>query len=397
MRSATLGCFCAVMAGALFFTGISARAQEAPESPDALLQSAMEYVSGLDALTVDIGFSLFALVDGEEFKDAMKGTLVLRGIEDLYLNLITPESGDAVAVEFFTDGEDQVTYVVEEKKYMKERAESRLRFLSARPGGAMRTGSTWLSAFLHNDSALIEEAVKIEDRGQDDEGRHLSLSYEDFDMELWLGAGTPPLLKRFKANPARQYNDLSEEDTVRLEFSFSDWKANPEIDDSRFIFTPPEGVEPFRPDRGQDDMTGKEAPPIELELLDGGTFNLADHKGKDIVVLDFWASWCGPCRIGLPIAAEVVQQFADKNVVLYAVNLRETPEQVKTFLETTKLDLKVPMDKDGKIGLKYGAESIPRMVIVGKDGQIAVAHTGVSPTMREDLTAELNALIAEKP
>lgn len=397
MRLRKFGWKPAILVLAVCILGSAVLAEETTSGPAQLIQSAMEYVSELDALAVDIDFSMFALVDGEEFKDLMKGKLLLRGDEDLYMSLNLPDSGDQALVEFFNDGDDQVTYIIEEKQYLKEKAEPRMKYLSMRPGGAMRTGAAWFSAFLHNEPAIIEDITAIEDAGQDEEGRHLKLSYEDFDVELWLSKNDPPLLKQFKINPERQYNDLGEEDSVRLEFRFNDWNINPELEDSRFAFAVPEGVEPYKPKRaGDDDMVGKEAPAFKLDLLGGGELDLADHKGKDIVILDFWATWCGPCRIGLPIVAEVAREFADRNVVLYAVNLQESTEQVKTFLDSIKLDLKVPLDKDGKVGRLYGASSIPRMVIVGKDSVIKVAHTGVSPTMKEDLKAELNAILAEE-
>ena len=72
-------------------------------------------------------------------------------------------------------------------------------------------------------------------------------------------------------------------------------------------------------------MIGKPAPEFTLPLLDGGIFELAAHRGKEIVLLDFWATWCGPCRAAMPVLVDVAKEYADKGVRYYAIDLREEP------------------------------------------------------------------------
>ncbi len=74
-------------------------------------------------------------------------------------------------------------------------------------------------------------------------------------------------------------------------------------------------------------LVGKAAPDFELDLVGGKKFHLADSKGKEVVVLDFWATWCGPCLQAMPQVERAAQAFKEKGVHLVAVNLQETAEQ----------------------------------------------------------------------
>ena len=71
-------------------------------------------------------------------------------------------------------------------------------------------------------------------------------------------------------------------------------------------------------------LLDESVPMFTLDMVGGGRLDLGKHRNKDVVILDFWASWCGPCRIGLPILNKVAQDYKDKNVVFYAINLKES-------------------------------------------------------------------------
>ena len=143
-------------------------------------------------------------------------------------------------------------------------------------------------------------------------------------------------------------------------------------------------------------LLGQAAADFELQTADGGKFKLSDHKDKDIVVLDFWATWCPPCQRSLPVLVEVTGSFKDKNVVFCAVNLRETAEKVRKFQDERKLQFASPLDKDGAVAGKYLVSGIPQSVIVGKDGTVQAVHVGASPDLKDKLTGELQALVDGK-
>ena len=176
------------------------------------------------------------------------------------------------------------------------------------------------------------------------------------------------------------------------ELAFHQWKLKP-------------ATEPIVPKEGTDDgsgggegqesvLIGKKAPEIQLKTLDGKTFKLADHNGK-VVILDFWASWCGPCLQVMPQIDKVAQEFADQGVELFGINLEETPEKIKKAQERLKLSTTILFDRDGRIAERYGATSIPQTVIIKRDGTVARLFVGSSSRFDEQLRAALKAVFCQ--
>ncbi len=145
-------------------------------------------------------------------------------------------------------------------------------------------------------------------------------------------------------------------------------------------------------------LVGKPAPDFELELLDGKKFHLAESKGK-VVVLDFWATWCGPCIQAMPQVEKAAGAFPEKDVLLVAVNLQETPAQIKTMMERHQLHPpRVALDKDGSIAEKYQANAIPQTVVIGRDGNITRLFVGGGPNLEDQLKDAIKATLSgEKP
>src|SRR5688572_27978714 len=114
-------------------------------------------------------------------------------------------------------------------------------------------------------------------------------------------------------------------------------------------------------------LEGKAAPDFKLTSLDGKPVSMADLKDS-VVVLDFWATWCGPCRMSLPELQKVHEAGKGDGLRVFAVNLREDEDDVKDFVKETKLSVPVLMDTDGKVAEKYLVQPIPQTVVIGKDG-----------------------------
>ena len=154
--------------------------------------------------------------------------------------------------------------------------------------------------------------------------------------------------------------------------------------------------DPSQPGRApgtESTLVGKPAPDFKLDLLGGKPFTLADSKGH-VVVLDFWATWCGPCLQAMPQVDKVVREFKEQGVQLVAVNLQETPKEISAMLERHKLDLTVALDVDGVVAAKYGANAIPQTVVIDREGKVARLFIGGGPhlgdQLREALTAQFS-------
>lgn len=142
---------------------------------------------------------------------------------------------------------------------------------------------------------------------------------------------------------------------------------------------------------------GEMAPDFTLPTLDGEQVTLSDLKGQ-VVVLDFWATWCGPCKIALPKLQEFANWVKENNqpVKVYAVDVWERgesaeaiEEKVREFWTENKYTMPTLLDFEGKAIQKYGFSSIPTTVVVGPDGKIVKIHVGFSPNMVDMLKSDV--------
>jgi peroxiredoxin len=235
--------------------------------------------------------------------------------------------------------------------------------------------------------------------------RRFHFEQQEYDWDIWIDAGDRPLVRKLACDPAKTFaagnvegNDIK----VFVSFAFRDWDLQPKWTNDEFVFTPAadwEEVDHLFGEGGEETihpLLGLAAPAFTLEQLAGGKTDLARHRDKDVVILDFWATWCGPCRKALPTIAKVAKGYRDKGVVFYAVDLEEEPDDVRKFLADQRLDIPVVLDRDGEVGKLYRAEGIPQTVLVGKDGTVQVVHVGLLPDLETRLSKELDDLVAGK-
>ena len=131
---------------------------------------------------------------------------------------------------------------------------------------------------------------------------------------------------------------------------------------------------------------------FELELIGGGSVRLASLRGQ-VVMIDFWASWCPPCRQEAPVLAEVYEEYRDRGVEFIGVNIWDTPDQAETFLQEEGQVYPAGIDADGRIGISYGVRGIPEKYFVTREG--AVSKKFVGPLTADLLRATLEGLLGE--
>ncbi len=142
-------------------------------------------------------------------------------------------------------------------------------------------------------------------------------------------------------------------------------------------------------------LVGKPAPKLEGEMLDGSKFVLAEHKGK-IVVLDFWASWCGPCMQYMPLLDAAIEEIGNPDVELFAVNLEESSDRATAAMNRLKLNTRVVLDIDGVAGQRYEANAIPQTVIVDREGNVRHVFVGGGAQTVLQIRTAIEKLVAEQ-
>lgn len=119
---------------------------------------------------------------------------------------------------------------------------------------------------------------------------------------------------------------------------------------------------------------GEAAPDFSLPATDGATVRLSDLRGRP-VLLNFWATWCAPCRHELPLL-QAAQQPQGEGLVVLGINVRESPDKVSAFASELDLELPLLLDRDGRVGDAYRVYGLPTSLLVDRDGLIAARHVG---------------------
>jgi thiol-disulfide isomerase/thioredoxin len=135
-------------------------------------------------------------------------------------------------------------------------------------------------------------------------------------------------------------------------------------------------------------QVGADAPEIEAKYVANatGTFKLSDHRGK-AVILDFWATWCGPCRAELPVVARIAERYKDSGLVVVGVNTSDESGNAAAFTKHNQLAFPMAFDEGNKIAHAFRVENLPTLVVIGKDGKIVAVRTGITSDSELDRLA----------
>ena len=158
-----------------------------------------------------------------------------------------------------------------------------------------------------------------------------------------------------------------------------------------FEGTAESGVAPLAAGGGELVEAGSVAPDFELPDVNGDMVRLSDFAGRP-VILNFWATWCAPCRVEMPALQEAQAEFGDDGPVVLTINQEESAERVTEFFDEVGLTLPALLDAEAEVGMAYSAIFLPTTVIVGPDGIVSAVHRGV--ISREEVDGYLGQLAA---
>ena len=245
-------------------------------------------------------------------------------------------------------------------------------------------------------------------------------------VKIWLDAETG-LLRRIESVPIPEWAAAEETDAdempvalrdVKISYAVLEQQVNEPLADDAFAFVPPAGAteDVVTPEEEQAEeiaaadraiqktagldrfeLSGQAAPDFELPLLAGGTLKLSEQKGK-VVVIDFWATWCGPCVRALPEMKKLAEAYAgnpDVVVVGFSTDDEKNRSQVEKLVAKNQLPYAIGLGPaEAKDAFKV--TGIPCIVVVGKDGVVQGRRVGFSPKLEKDLKRAVDALRAGK-
>lgn len=123
---------------------------------------------------------------------------------------------------------------------------------------------------------------------------------------------------------------------------------------------------------------GQPALPFELPALQTNQTNTLKQFAGKVLYLDFWASWCAPCRVSFPLMAKLHQKLQARGFEIVAVNLDEDPVKAHNFLKEYPVPFTVLKNTDGRLADNYGVESMPTSFIIDQQGIVQYVHNGFS-------------------
>ena len=116
---------------------------------------------------------------------------------------------------------------------------------------------------------------------------------------------------------------------------------------------------------------------FRLKAVDGRTIGPKDYQGQ-VVVVDFWATWCAPCHVQARILEPIHRDYKGKGVQFLAANVGEDEPTVRSFLKNKPFPYPVLLDPEDKVSSKLGVVALPTLIIIDKQGKVALFHTGVA-------------------
>ena len=141
-------------------------------------------------------------------------------------------------------------------------------------------------------------------------------------------------------------------------------------------------------------QSGAPAPTFQLDSSSGKPVALNDFKGK-VVLINFWASWCGPCRKEMPILDQLQKQYQPRGFTMVGVNVEPNSSDAVNWLKATPVSFPILFDRDSTVSKLYQVQGMPNTVIVDRKGNVRFIHRGYKAGEENEYLDQIRALIRE--
>jgi len=145
------------------------------------------------------------------------------------------------------------------------------------------------------------------------------------------------------------------------------------------------------PASAADIAPGASAPDFQLTSSDGKTVSLSSLKGQ-VVLINFWASWCGPCRQEMPLLDQIYRHYQPAGFTLLGVNVEPSATDARKFLKTTPVSFPILYDPKSQVSKLYQVPGMPSTIIVDRNGTIRYVHHGYQPGDENEYLSQIRAL-----
>jgi len=141
-------------------------------------------------------------------------------------------------------------------------------------------------------------------------------------------------------------------------------------------------------------ITGAVAPDFTLKSSSGTNMKLSEFRGE-VVLINFWASWCGPCRQEMPVLDELHRQYKALGFTVLGVNVEEDSSAARKLLKEVQVSFPVLFDNESVVSKQYDVVAMPSTVLVDRDGNMRYIHKGYKPGLEDQYLQQIRNLIRE--
>ena len=144
----------------------------------------------------------------------------------------------------------------------------------------------------------------------------------------------------------------------------------------------------------QKTQDGSAAPDFTLKSRIGKNLRLSDYRGQ-VVMLNFWASWCGPCRQEMPILEQMYKRYKKLGFVILGVNTEQDSGKANAYLRDIKVSFPILYDSTSKVSQLYNNKAMPTTIMIDRNGKMRFMHEGYKPGYEKDYKKQIKKLIRE--